>query len=481
MIYRRLISFLAIALLIVTLPNLSFAADPNNGQSLFLDNCSACHNNNMKDDMTGPALGDVQKRWKKFPKEDLYSWVRNSVALAETGHSYAKTMAASNPSQMPPFESLSDADVEDLLAYIANKFEKGCASPPCENAEDAVAVVDSTSEQEGSSEWLKWVLLLTLLSGVAILGIYINNLTRLAQEKAGETVIAQKSGMKVLFGPSVIKMFIFALVLFGGYTTVNNAIGLGRQTNYSPAQPINFSHKIHAGDNGIDCQYCHDGARRSRHAVIPASNTCINCHATIQKGSKDGTKELVKIYAAAGFNPMTNSYLPDDMSDEDRTLIYQKWLDNSWKDEIKQDEDATYDMIDEQLNSIEGTYAKPIEWTRVHNLPDHVYFNHSQHVSIGKIKCQTCHGKVEEMDVVKQHAPLSMGWCVNCHRQTEVQFHDGLNEGKNKPYAGKGNTANPYYTDYKYYEKYHKELEDGDRKGVTVEEIGGLECQKCHY
>jgi hypothetical protein len=153
----------------------------------------------------------------------------------------------------------------------------------------------------------------------------------------------------------------------------------------------------------------------------------------------------------------------------------------TWKDEYKTDEDATEDMFEKQLASVEGTFAKPIEWVRIHNLPDHVYFNHAQHVTVGKIKCQTCHGKVEEMEVVKQHSPLSMGWCINCHRQTEVQFRSGLNEGKKTPYAGEGNTANPYYTDYKYYEKYHNELKSGDRKGVTVEEIGGLECQKCHY
>ena len=170
------------------------------------------------------------------------------------------------------------------------------------------------------------------------------------------------------------------------------------------------------------------------------------------------------------------------MSDADRTKVYKKWLEGMYKDERKENEAAVSTMIQEQLASVEGTFNRPIEWVRIHNLPDHVYFNHAQHVSVGKVKCETCHGEVAEMAVVKQHSPLSMGWCVNCHRQTEVQFKDGLVEGKNSPYEGDANKANKYYSkDYGYYEQYHKEMSDKKREGVTVEEIGGLECQKCHY
>ena len=114
-------------------------------------------------------------------------------------------------------------------------------------------------------------------------------------------------------------------------------------------------------------------------------------------------------------------------------------------------------MTNDQKKSVYG----PIEWTRIHNLPDHVYFNHAQHVTVGEVECQTCHGKVEEMEVLEQHAPLSMGWCINCHRETEVQFE-----------------GNEYYESYA---KYHEELDNGTREKVTVEDIGGLECQKCHY
>lgn len=476
MIYQRLLSFCAITLLIAMLPNWSMAADANNGKTLFLENCASCHNNDMVSDMTGPALYGAKGRWKKYPGA-IYEWVRNSESLANSGNARAKVMIGWAASAMTAFENLEDAQIDDILEYIELK---GSGKMGGKKDAGAVAVKGGEQKEEGSP-WLGYTLITVLLIAIALLGRYINSLTRLAQQNAGEVVTAEKSVLGVLLSPSIVKLLIFALILVGGYTTVNNAIGLGRQQDYAPSQPINFSHKIHAGENGIDCQYCHDGARRSKHSVIPASNTCINCHANIQKGSTDGTKELIKVYAASGFNPMSNSYLPEEMSEKDRADIYKKWLRKTYDKEWKANESAVDRMIDEQLASIKGTYSKPIEWVRVHNLPDHVYFNHAQHVTVGKVKCETCHGEVSEMDVVKQHAPLSMGWCVNCHRQTEIQFRDGLNEGKKSPYAGEDNKANAYYTDYKYYEQYHNELKDGKRKGVTVEEIGGLECQKCHY
>jgi len=446
MIYQKFLSFCAITLLIAMLPNWSMAQDAENGKSLFLDKCASCHNNDMKTDMTGPALFEVQDRWKKYPGA-LEQWIRNSVELAASGNPRAKTMIDWAGSEMMAFEDLTDEEIADMLAYIQAKGEFGCASPPCATADGPGAATVATSEP--ISPYIGYTLLVLLLVSVVMLGRYINSLTRLSQQNTGEVVIEKKSFIGVIFSPTNIKLAVFVLVLLGGYTTVNNAIGLGRQNGYQPTQPINFSHKIHAGDNGIDCQYCHDGARRSKHSIIPSSNTCVNCHANIQKGSKDGTKELIKIYAASGFNPSTNTYLAEDMSDEDRVEVYREWLKNSWATELEANEASTTNMINAQLESVQGTFNKPIQWVRIHNLPDHVYYNHAQHVNVGKIKCETCHGEVSEMDEIKQHSPLSMGWCVNCHRQTEVQFRDGLKEGA--------------------------------RKGVTVEEIGGLECQKCHY
>lgn len=476
---RNLISFCAIVLFFALFSNSTFAVDAKNGKALFSEKCASCHNNSMIDDMTGPALYGVQDRWKEYPG-DLYKWIRNSVALAASGQPRAQIMINWDASAMTAFENLTDAEIDDILAYIDVKGEFGCVEPPC--AEQVAAAGNAgTAASEPVNPVYGYILLGLLLLCVAALGRYVNGLTRLAQQGAGAVVTPEKSFLAVLFNPAVVKLLIFALVLFGGYTTVDTAIGLGRQQGYEPTQPVNFSHKIHAGENGIDCQYCHDGARRSKHSVIPASNTCINCHANIQKGSKEGTKELIKVYAASGFNPLNNAYLAEDLSDDARRDVYEKWLKKIYSKERAEDKSSVDKMIQEQLNSVNGTYNKPIEWVRIHNLPDHVYFNHAQHVSVGKVKCQTCHGEVEAMDVVKQHAPLSMGWCVNCHRQTEIQYKDGLNEGNNSPYDGSSNKANKYYTDFSYYEKYHNEIKSKDRSKVTVEDIGGLECQKCHY
>jgi hypothetical protein len=136
----------------------------------------------------------------------------------------------------------------------------------------------------------------------------------------------------------------------------------------------------------------------------------------------NGTAEIQKLYKYAGYEPGKNA---------------QTW---------------------------DASNAKPVEWVKIHSLPDHVYFNHSQHVVAGKVACQTCHGEIQKMDEVKQFADLSMGWCVNCHRETKVQFKD-----------------NGFYS---IYEKYHEDLKRGNidtTKGITVEKIGGTECQKCHY
>jgi len=316
-------------------------------------------------------------------------------------------------------------------------------------------------------------LLFGILGALALILLrVIGNLDQLNAEKEGRPY-KRKSLLESITSSGLVSILIFALVILAGYTTVNNAINLGRQQNYEPDQPIAFSHATHAGIHKIECQYCHDGARRSKHAVIPATNTCMNCHAAIKVGSQHGTAELSKIYASAGWNPNTGKYIEgyEEMSQEEIKEIFSKWITDNYKDEKEVDKLDENDMevIEGQWNNIVTSLTNeqkkavqgPIEWTRVHNLPDHVYFNHAQHVTAGKIECQTCHGAVEEMEVLKQDAPLSMGWCINCHRQTEVQFAD-----------------NDYYKDYA---KYHEEIQSGERDKVTVADIGGLECQKCHY
>ena len=426
----------------------------------------------MKGDLTGPALGGVQDRWGSF-SDELYSWIRNSQGVIADANSPANGYANAlygkwNKSQMTAFPSLTNADIDNILLYIQNKFETGCADRNCAPDTKGPEVASTGEQKTGSGSTVLWILAIVLALATVFLARYINNLNRLAAQKTSGDVVHEKSFIEIILNRGVVRILVFALVILGGYTLMGNAIGLGRQQNYEPSQPIKFSHELHAGQNGIDCQYCHDGARRSKHSVIPATNTCMNCHTAVQSGPEHGTAEILKIYASAGFNPISNktpgygAYFTDTVSVATRLEIYRSWL----KEANKGNEAIGDREIGAQLASAKALVGKTIEWERIHNLPDHVYFNHSQHVTVGKVACQDCHGKVEEMKVVKQYAPLSMGWCVNCHRQTKIQFDD-----------------NGYYKsdDYKMYEQYHKEVANGKRNGVTVEEIGGLECQKCHY
>lgn len=184
------------------------------------------------------------------------------------------------------------------------------------------------------------------------------------------------------------------------------AINLGRSQNYAPDQPIKFSHKVHAGDNQIDCKYCHHTAEFSKSAGIPAMELCMNCHVLVREGTNSGKFEIAKVVEA---------------------------------NETK----------------------KPVEWIRLHNLPDHVFFSHAQHVGVGKVDCKQCHGQVQEMDIMKQTSDLSMGWCINCHRDTKVNFKD-----------------NAYYDNYM---KLHDQLKGGGIDTIRAVNIGANDCMRCHY
>jgi cytochrome c2 len=444
--------------------SLSAQATIDEGKTLFKNYCAACHVKNMTTDATGPALAGYAERWADYPQEDLYNWIKNSQAMIADGHPRAVELWNEwKPTVMTAWPNLTDENIESILMYVDNPAPP---PPPIDPNADPV-------EKEDNS-WLYYLLFGLLLILALILARIITNLNHIAAVKDGDDSYRKKSLLETFTSKGVISFLIFALVVLGAYTTVNNAINLGRQQGYAPVQPIKFSHETHAGLNGIDCQYCHDGARRSKHAVIPAANTCMNCHEAIKLGSTYGTAEISKIYASIGFNPNgVGSYIEnyDEMPEDSIKAIFTQWIGNQYvaaKGLVSLDKDgekeveAQWDAIkssltNEQKKKIQG----PIEWTRVHNLPDHVYFNHAQHVSIGKIECQQCHGTVEEMPVLQQYSPLSMGWCINCHRETEVKF-----------------TGNEYYESY---ETYHNEIKEQQRTGVTVEDIGGLECQKCHY
>ncbi len=389
------------------------------GKALFTTNCASCHQ--VHKPSTGPALAGVEDRWPN--KANLYSWIRNSAAFLKTGDKYANDLYNQwNKTAMNQFPSLTDEEIGAIITYINSVPAPGAAG-----AAGGAADPNAAAAAESDNTLLFGILTL-ILAVVALILLQVNaNLKKLADEREGHSPIEPVPFWR---NKSYIAMITVVLFVVGGYLTSKGAMALGRSKDYQPEQPIYYSHKVHAGINQINCQYCHTGVYQGKQATIPSVNVCMNCHMSINEynGEKmytedgeeiNGTAEIQKLYKYAGFEPG------------------KPW---------------------------DPSKAKPIEWVRIHNLPDHVYFNHSQHVKAGKVECQTCHGEIQKMGEVKQFSDLSMGWCINCHRETQVQFKD-----------------NGFYS---IYEKYHQDLKSGkmdSTKGVTVEAIGGTECQKCHY
>ncbi len=442
------------------------------GKELFTANCASCHAKNMKDKLTGPALGGSQARWGD--DKALYAWIRNSQALIASGHPRAVELWNQyKPVLMNSFTSLKDDDIASLLLYIEDVYVNGSGT-----TKPTTPVEGETKEESDSSMWIfgGLAILLALLA-FALMRI-IDHLGNVSRTAAGEAAV-ERSWVHTLASKGFVAFLVFASTLILGYKTVDNATQMGRSQNYEPDQPIKFSHKLHAGLNKIECQYCHDSARRSKHSSIPGTNTCMNCHSAVKKGSQHGTAELTKIFASIGFDPIAGKYVDgyENWSDAQIEDLYKKWIGQEYMSEksLTALDEAGKDLVQNQWDGIvaalkndsNGKIQGPIEWTRIHNLPDHAYFNHAQHVNIGQIACQKCHGPVQEMEVVYQYSSLGMGWCINCHRETEVKFGNG------------------FYKNYKSdYIKAHKKAlgkTDAEAEKVVVEDIGGLECQKCHY
>lgn len=423
------------------------------GEKIFKSNCASCHK--VKGDLIGPALLGAEQRWienSEFEGEDgkawLYKWVKNSQEVVSAGHPYANELFAKwNKSVMTAFATLSDEDIDNVLAYI--EYE-GTAKPEEAEVASAEGAAESRKGAGKYTELFLYILLALLLLIALILLRVSSVLNRLVLEKEGEAIPVPVPFYR---SKKLITTVVILLLIYVGNNIVNSAIDLGRQQGYSPAQPIKFSHKLHAGLNQIDCQYCHQGADKGKHSNIPSVNTCMNCHKGVQQGPQYGRKEITKIYATIGWDPSKLSFIDnyESMSKEEAKALYSEWLSSDSENEYSKAD------VEEVLAQVQ----EPVEWVRIHNLPDHVYFNHSQHVSAGKIECQTCHGAVEEMEVLHQHAPLSMGWCISCHRETPVEF-----------------AQNDFYKTYK---KFHDQIKEGEVSKVTVEMIGGTECQKCHY
>ena len=407
---------LVVAILVFSFVQSTSAQD---GKALFQNNCASCHR--VDKDLTGPALQGLEGRGPWGDKQKLYAWIHNPAGFMATDP-YTQGLKAKYGVLMQAFPGLATKEIDAIVAYI-NSYK------PVENAPPTPGDQPATDDNS-----LMFGILTVILGILALILLQVNsNLKKLTDEKEGV-----RSLEPVPFWKNKVYMFAIALVCFvvGGYFLASAAIGLGRNKNYQPEQPIYYSHKVHAGINQINCLYCHGGAQIGKHANIPSINVCMNCHMAINEyagkekmyredGTEvNGTAEIQKLYKYAGFDPAVSKV---------------------WEP---------------------SKASKPIEWIRIHNLPDHVYFNHSQHVVAGKQQCQTCHGPMQEYGEAKQFADLSMGWCINCHRETKVQFNDD-----------KGN-GNKFYS---IYEKFHDDIRKGKYDSVTVEMIGGTECQKCHY
>ena len=419
--YRKIFNKIFAGLFLFALVSFSNDVLAQNGEALFKANCASCHK--PIGQLTGPALQGIRKTLP--PGDWVYKWIANSSIMNDAEAMRVK--AAFGNSQMQAFGSqLKKEEIDAILDY-ADKY-----TPP-------VPVTKVGGGGEDNS--LVFGILTLILALIAFTLLQVNsNLRKLSDEKEG---VHRPEPVPTYKNKTYLMAAILVLFAVGGYYTINGAIGLGRMKNYQPEQPIYYSHQVHAGTNQISCLYCHGGAQDSKHANIPSVNVCMNCHKGINKyegpdklqredgTAIDGTAEIQKLYAYAGFNAATKTYNADKNGD----------------------------------GIPDG--AKPIEWIKIHNLPDHVYFNHSQHVKVGKQQCQTCHGNIQEMPEVYQFAELSMGWCVNCHRESKVDFYNKADS-----------TGNKFYS---IYEKFHKDLKSGKIDSVTVEKIGGTECQKCHY
>lgn len=386
------------------------------GRKLFKSLCASCHKLDKK--LIGPALGGVEERREN---DWLKAWIKDNAALRKSGDRDAIAIFEEyNGSVMSAFPQLSDQQIDDILYYTT------VGDPPREGE----VIVNGLPPAPPTNPWLVRILALAII--VAFL-IIANLLKQIAELKGGPKTASTRENLIDLWKGFKRNTFLQVLVVIFGllmaaYIGFGALFSVGVDEGYQPIQPIAFSHKIHAGDNKIDCQYCHSSAKHSKHSGIPSVNVCMNCHKNIAEvaegtqveyagmvyGKAELDKEIQKIYKAAGWDPETLSYTGDE---------------------------------------------RPIKWVRIHNLADFVYFNHSQHVTVGGLKCQKCHGPVEEMDEMYQHSPLTMGWCIDCHKETKVDLQ--------------GN---------EYYEEIHTQLSKkyGVDK-VSVAQLGGKECGKCHY
>ena len=391
------------------------------GRKLFRNLCGSCHK--LDKESIGPKLGDVEN---KYENDWLKSWIKDNAAFQKV-NAEAAEVAELKPTAMTAFPQLTDKQIDDILYYTTvGEINKG--PKPCDPATDPNCV--NKPVVPGPSKWLLYILAAAIVVAFLIIASLLKTISEL--KGAPKTPGAMGTLSEVWEGIKKNTFLHVLTVIFGALLTAYFLFGtlftIGVDEGYQPIQEIAFSHKVHAGDNKIECQYCHSSAKHSKTSGIPSVNVCMNCHKSIEE-------------VADGLS----------VKHGEETLTKER-LDK----EIKKVHDAA--GWDKDKLEYTGN-TKPVKWVRVHNLPDFVYFNHSQHVDVAGLKCQKCHGPVEEMDEVYQYSPLTMGWCIDCHKDTKVDL--------------KGN---------EYYEKIHKELASKfGVEQVTIAQLGGKECGKCHY
>ncbi|MEJ7778334.1 MAG: cytochrome c3 family protein [Daejeonella sp.] len=395
------------------------AQDAAAGAAIFKQKCTACHA--IGKVVIGPDLKGIDS---KYDEAWLVKWIRNAPAFIASGDPQAVKASEFSPAAMSAFPELSEDDVKNILAYVKAEETKPAADPKA-----AGGAAGTDGESGGISNFMIFGLIAVIIIAflvIVVLNRVTSTLERVILQKQGVLIEDEATtevkdkfvGLKKLGKNKKFILFIVLLsVILLGSAGWMGMWETGVHTGYQPVQPIKFSHQLHAGLNKIDCQYCHSGAFTSKNASIPSLNVCMNCHNYVTASEKyDGktSPEIQKIYHALDYNETTKQY---------------------------------------------GTNTKPVEWIRIHNLPDLAYFNHSQHVSVAGIECQKCHGPIQTMEEIYQYAPLTMKWCINCHKETEVDHKD-----------------NPYYDRLI---AAHDKLKKGEK--VTAAVLGGLECSKCHY
>jgi mono/diheme cytochrome c family protein len=422
-VWKSAFMFTALSVLIVSATQ---AQDVVEGRKIFKDKCSSCHQ--LDRNSTGPALTpkltELDEAW-------AIKWIRNWKSLVDAGDKVAIEATKFSPSEMSTFPTLTDDQIKNVIAYA-----KAGEPKKAEVAGEGAATAASDEVSDFSIAGIALIILISI-AVLVVLGRAVKMLERMILKKQGVEIVEEENlsfadnTRRMFKNKKFVFFFVLLLIVALGSFGWMGMWNTGVHTGYQPVQPIKFSHELHAGTNQIDCQYCHAGAFKSKNATIPSVNVCMNCHKSVQATEKyngEISPEIQKIYTAIGYDPNT----------------------------------LTYDKSKE----------KPVEWVRVHNLPDFAYFNHSQHVvvaeeSIRKAKglqpnepvCFACHGPVNTMEEIYQYSPLTMKWCINCHKETNLEV--------------KGNA---------FYDKIieaHEKIKKGEK--ITPAALGGLECGKCHY